>query len=301
MPLHPMLAPLMPLVAALPILIGQDGTQEASQTDIVAIGRDAANRMTVPVRIADHGPFQFLIDTGAQNTVLATSIAARLALPAAPQARLIGVAGVATVDTAHVEQIDLGRRSYYGLLVPLLKREDIGADGILGLDSLQGQRVVIDFARQIVAVGDAKSLGGNNGYEIVVTARRRSGQLIMTQADIDGVRVNVVIDTGAETSIGNRALQAALARHGLTGRAVLRSVTGQEITADTGFARKLDIDHITFQNVLIAYADSPPFAALGLASKPALFLGMRDMRALNRIAIDFSARRIYFDLPSSAL
>ena len=30
-----------------------------------------------------------------------------------------------------------------------------------------------------MAVADARSLGGNRGYEIVVTARRRSGQLIM--------------------------------------------------------------------------------------------------------------------------
>ena len=300
MPLHPLMAVLIPLTATFPLLAGQESTQPATTVDILAITTDRHDRMTVVVRIAEQGPFHFLIDTGAQNTVLSTSLAGKLSLQPEKKARLIGVAGTQEVDTVTIDQIDLGQRSFYSLLAPLLPREDIGADGILGLDSLQGQRVQIDFRKGLIAVDDAKALGGNRGYEIVVTARRRSGQLIMTDAVIDGIKVNVVIDTGAEYSIGNRALQHALVKSHGQGTMVLRSVTGQEITADLGVAGTLKINDMHFGNVLIAYADAPPFAALGLAEKPALFLGMRDMRALDRIAIDFSTRRIYFDLPQGA-
>ncbi len=300
MPLHPLLVALIPLAASFPLLAGQESTQPASTVDILAITTDQSNRMTVAVRIADKGPFRFLIDTGAQNTVLSTVLAGQLSLRSTAKARLIGVAGVQEVDTVIIDQIDLGQRSFYSLLAPLLAREDIGADGILGLDSLQGQRVQIDFRKDLIAVDDAKALGGNRGYDIVVTARRRSGQLILADALVDGVKVNVVIDTGAEYSIGNRALQSALTKQHGQGTVVLRSVTGQEITADLGIARNLKINDMNFVNVVIAYADAPPFAVLGLAQKPALFLGMRDMRALDRIAIDFSTRRIYFDLPQGA-
>lgn len=300
MPLHPLLVGLAPLAAIFPLLAGQESTQPASTVDILAITTDRSSRMTVAVQIADKGPFRFLIDTGAQNTVLSTALAGQLSLHSDKKARLIGVAGVQEVDTVIIDQIDLGQRSFYSLLAPLLSRDNIGADGILGLDSLQGQRVQVDFRKELIAVDDAKALGGNRGYEIVVTARRRSGQLIMTDAVIDGVKVNVVIDTGAEYSIGNRALENALAKQHGQGTVVLRSVTGQEITADLGIARNLKINDMNFVNVVIAYADAPPFAALGLAKKPALFLGMRDMRALDRIAIDFSTRRIYFDLPQGA-
>ena len=300
MPLHPLLVALVPLAATFPLLAGQESTQPATTVDVLAISNDRHDRMTVAVRIAEQGPFRFLIDTGAQNTVLSTALAGQLSLHPDATARLIGVAGTRDVDTVIIDQIDLGQRSFYSLLAPLLAREDIGADGILGLDSLQGQRVQIDFRKELIAVDDAKALGGNRGYEIVVTARRSSGQLIMTDAVIDGVKVNVVIDTGAEYSIGNRALQNALAKKHGRGTMVLRSVTGQEITADLGVARNLRINDMNFGNVMIAYADAPPFAALGLAEKPALFLGMRDMRSLDRIAIDFSTRRIYFDLPQGA-
>ncbi len=300
MPLHPLLGALVLLAGIFPLLAGQESTQPASTVDVLAITTDQSNRMTVSVRIAEQGPFRFLIDTGAQNTVLSTALAGQLSLHSDKKARLIGVAGVQDVDTVIIDQMDLGQRSFYSLLAPLLSRDAIGADGILGLDSLQGQRVQIDFRKGLIAVDDAKALGGNRGYEIVVTARRRSGQLIMTNAIVDGIKVNVVIDTGAEFSIGNRALQKALAKQHGQGTVVLRSVTGQEITADLGIARNLKINDMKFVNVVVAYADAPPFAALGLAEKPTLFLGMRDLRALDRIAIDFSTRRIYFDLPQDA-
>lgn len=300
MPIHPMLVPFVSLMVALPLLTGQDGTQQASQVDVIEIGIDREARMTVPVQIGKHGPFDFMIDTGAQNTVLSTRLATRLALPITGRAKLTGIAGSEMVDTVELDQIDLGKRSYYGLLAPLLKASDMGVDGIIGLDSLQGQRVQIDFRKGLIAVSDSKSLGGNRGYEIVVTARRKSGQLIMADAKIDGIHVEVVIDTGSETSIGNIALQARLARRGQQEQTELRSVTGQTITANMGYARVLQISDVNFGNVLIAFADSPAFAALGLDRKPALLLGMRDLRQLDRIAIDFSSRRIYFDVPEKA-
>lgn len=300
MPLpHPLLA-LAPLVSlAVPQIHGASGAQQAGDVEIVAARTDRYERMTVPVRIAEQ-PFHFLIDTGAQNTVLSIATAAQLALVPGGRARLIGVAGSQMVDTVEIDQIDLGRRSYYGIVAPLLEGRDIGADGIVGLDSLQDQRVLLDFRNKLMAIGDAKTLGGNSGYEIVVTARRRSGQLIMTNAMIDGVATDVVIDTGAESSIGNRALQRALSRRRGSEQTTLTSVTGQQIVADLGLARELKISSMSLRNVLIAYADAPPFESLGLAKKPAIFLGMRDLRSFNRVAIDFNTRRVMFDLPREA-
>lgn len=300
MAVNPLLIPAVSLMLSLPVLAGQEGSGKAGEVDVVEIGSDRFDRMTVPVRIGAHGPFDFMIDTGAQNTVISTSLATRLALPTAKRVRLTGIAGTKVVDSVEIEQIDLGTRSYYGVLAPLLEKKDIGADGIIGLDSLQGQRVQIDFKKGTMAVADAKTLGGNRGYDIVVTARRRSGQLIMAEAKIDGIRVDVVIDTGAESSIGNRALQKALARRHRGEQTELLSVTGQTITADINYASKLTIGEMSFTNVMIAYADSPPFEILGLSKRPALFLGMRDLRQLDRLAIDFAARKVFFDLPPSA-
>jgi predicted aspartyl protease len=289
---------IVPLVMAIPLPAGQASMPGAAGTDIVRTDDDRHERMTVPVRIGDHGMFRFLLDTGSQNTVLAASVALALDLPPGRSATVIGVAGSQRVATAEIDEIGLGRRSFYGLLAPLLQREHIGADGILGIDSLQDQRVLLDFPRNLIAVDDAKALGGNRGYDIVVSARRRSGQLIMTNAMIDGVRTDVVIDTGAQGTIGNLALKKALGKRMLREQSALYSVTGQQVMADIAVARRLAIGQLSLDNVVIAFTDAPPFAALDLNRRPALLLGMRELRVFQRVAIDFSTRKVLFDLTS---
>ncbi|MEK6638843.1 MAG: retropepsin-like aspartic protease [Pseudomonadota bacterium] len=49
--------------------------------DIIATAEDDALRMTVPVMINGQGPFRFVIDTGADRTVISSELAERLGLP----------------------------------------------------------------------------------------------------------------------------------------------------------------------------------------------------------------------------
>ena len=270
---------------------------QAGPVDVVSASKDLHDRMTVPVRIGQAGPFDFLVDTGSERTVLAQGIAMRLKLPTTGQGLLIGVAGTQLVDLVEVREINLGRRSFYDLTAPLLEEHNIGADGIIGLDSLQDQRVLLDFDKNRMAIGDAATLGGNRGYDIVVQARRRSGQLIMTNALVDGVRTDIVIDTGSDSSMGNRALQRALSKRRKGGTTQLLSVTGQSITADISLVRELKLGSISMNNSVLVFADSPAFDKLEMVKRPAMFMGMNHLRLFHRVAIDFSTRRILFDLP----
>lgn len=285
------LALLMPLPAL------QEAGQPASEIDVLQARRDLHSRLTVPVEIGEHGPFNFLIDTGAERTVLSHDTAARIGLLPSGSATVMGVAGSQKVQLVDVDEINLGRRSFYGLSAPLLENHFIGADGIIGLDSLQEQRVLLDFEHNRLAIDDAKHLGGNRGYEIVVTARRRSGQLIVTDALVDGVRTDIVIDTGAETSIGNLALQRALADRYPGSSSLLVSVTGQQVLAESGYARTVRFGKMMLNNTRLAFTDAPPFERLGLNKRPAMLLGMNQLRIFRRVAIDFKSRRVLFDLP----
>lgn len=267
-----------------------------AESEILQTGTDLADRMTVDVAVQGGGPYRFLIDTGSQRTVVSTALAETLRLPIGPTVRVVGIAGEDRVATARVETIDIGERSFYDLTVPLLKDQHIGADGILGTDSLQHQRVVLDFIRNTIEIGDPHELGGRRGYEIVVRAKRRSGRLIMTNALVDGIRTDVVIDTGASSTIGNRALQRAMHERS-QGNGTLTSVTGHILPVQFQLARKLRVDALEVTNVVIAFADAPAFAELGLRERPAIFLGMRELRAFKRVAIDFTTRKILFDLP----
>ena len=287
----------MALTATVAALLLAGAAPQIESAEAISAASDRHERMTVPVHIGTAGPFDFLIDTGSQNTVISTMLAQRLALPPDGEATVVSVAGREQRQTVTIDDLALGCRTYHGLVAPLLEARHIGADGIVGIDSLQDQRVLIDFAASRIVVGEARTLGGGDGFEIVVKARRKAGQLIMADAVIDRVRVAVVIDTGAQTSIGNRALHRALARRAASERVELTSVTGQTLTADVAEAGRLTMAGMEFTNVALAFADSPAFAALGLDRRPALLLGMAQLRLLRRVAIDFPTRRILFDVP----
>ena len=273
----------------------------AAGDEVLAVKRDVADRMTVAVDIGTvagtHRPFSFLVDTGAERTVIARTVANALGLVPNGRGILIGIAGTREVDMVTIESIMLGRRNLYAVASPVLEAESIGADGIIGLDGLQGQRILLDFDHNRMALGDSAMLGGDRGYDIVVRARRKSGQLIMTDAIVDGVRTDIVLDTGSDTSIGNAALARALARNHQHDTVQLVSVTGQQATAELGLARTLELGGLTLNNTLIAFSDAPPFARLGLIRRPAMLLGMAQLRLFHRVAIDFVGHRILFAVP----
>lgn len=270
--------------------------------EILEIEGDGYQRMTVAVMIGGQGPFDFLIDTGAQATVLSRALADQLQLFDRDTATLVGMASTRQVETTPIDDFTLGTRSFYIRQAPLVEGAHIGgADGILGLDSLQDQRVLLDFHKREIAVADAEQLGGNRGYEIVVRARERLGQLIITTARLDGIQVDVIVDTGAQGSVGNMALLNRMRRNQKLGNTEMTDINGQTQSGVVRVARELDLGRGSVQNFPILFADSRPFHTLGLADKPALILGMSELKLFRRVAIDFKTRRVLFDLPSDAL
>ena len=268
----------------------------------IAIEKDRLERMTVSVRIDQGGPYAFIIDTASQRTILSKEIAGALALDIEDEVTIVALAGSTVVQTVFVPSLTLGKRSYDGLISPTFRSANIGADGVLGLDSLQGQRILFDFLARNISIEDtSEPLKARSHREIVVTARRRSGQLIFTNATIAGVRTSVIIDTGGELSIGNKALQRRLRlKSSAMEQTSLVDVTGRSVQADYGIAEELLIGRARFGVIPIAFADIAPFKALKLDKSPALFLGMDALRKFDRVAIDFANRKIYFLIPKDA-
>ena len=287
---------------AAPAQPGQQPADDPTETEILALESDRYRRLTVPVTIGSQGPFQFMIDTGAQATVLSRDLADRLELFDRQSATLVGMASRKSVETTTVPNFGLGNRRFYIQTAPLIEGTYIGgADGILGVDSLQNQRVLIDFEKQRLSDADAEELGGNRGYEIIVKARRRLGQLIITQARLDGVRVAVIVDTGAQGSVGNPALMARLRNARGLGEVEMTDVNGQELSGPVKMAGELVVGRASVRNFPILFADSPPFRSLGLSEEPAMILGMAELKLFRRVAIDFKTQRILFDMPRGAM
>jgi predicted aspartyl protease len=279
----------------------QGAVDKTTQTEDVRFRDDRYERMTVPVRLSGTGPYRFLVDTGADRTAISHQLAAKLNLGSTGNATLHSVTGVSRVATATVPSLQLTRRNLRVNNAPLLDSADMGADGILGVDSLRSQRVLFDFEGQTISIvpSIAQDVRNEPGA-IVVQAKRRKGHLILTQATANGRRVNVVVDTGSQFSIGNSALRRQLlGSRQLTNshQVELESVTGQKLVGDLMFIRQVEIGGIQLKNLAVVFADSHAFRKLDLNDKPALLLGMNAMRAFKRVSIDFANKKLRIVLP----
>lgn len=267
------------------------------QTEILQLEQERHQRLTIPVTIDGAGPYDFMVDTGSQATAITHGINEQLDLEHLGTATLVGMASRRSVDLVELEELGLGSRTVYNLTAPILHREHVGADGIIGLDTLQDMRVLIDFRDNTIAVADASKAQSRNGFEIIVRARKKLDQLLITNAEIEGVKVTVIIDTGAQTSLGNIALQRRI-RAKRAEALITTDVNGVEMQGEWAIARDIEIGGLRLTNMPIAFADAPAFEALGLKDKPVLSLGMQHLKIFDRIAIDFARQRVLFDLPS---
>jgi len=301
---------LMPLFAAFGAQPAPEETspprpaaEAASET--VALGA-IETRMTVPVSIGGAPPQPFIIDTGAERSVVSRQLAGQLGLTAGPQVRLTTMTGSSQVQTVVVPSLSVGPvRDARAFNAPALEAAHLGGHGLLGIEQLRGHMVAIDFVRREMAVRPSRGTARGRTFardaeEIVVIARNRLGQLIVTEAQFEGHRVTVVLDTGSQISMGNLALQRRLKRIALKGPIELTSVTGEKLTVNYHIAGQVQIGGVVMRGLPVAFADVPPFDHFGLSKEPALMLGMDALRAFRRVEIDFPARRVRFMMTRSS-
>jgi len=272
---------------------------------------DAENRMNVLVMVDGHGPYVFVVDTGAERTVISHDLAHLLALKPGRKVNVIAITNQAIINTVIIPSLSVSKITARKIEAPTLDQVNLGAPGILGLDALQGHAVSIDFSRNEMSISPSARRQTSTFYglsydttreahAIVVTARNLFGQLIMTDAYCHGERVSVLIDTGTPLTIANPAfLKIAGKAPKSIGNVVVTSALGRDLVADYVLVDRIEIGGIGFNDVPMAVADAEPFRRLGLDDKPAVLLGMDALRLFQKVEIDFANREIRFRLPAS--
>jgi predicted aspartyl protease len=305
--------------ALLPLLLLGTTVPVAAQTapppsdallpsETLATGEDSANRLTVPVMVNGQGPFRFLIDTGSDRSVISKELAEKLALPSLGKATLVSLGGVDQVNTVRIGSLSVSaKRTLKNIQAPALPARYIGADGIVGIDALKGQRIVMDFAAETMLIepADTKAIRDESNLPgtIVVRAKSRLGQLVLVDADANGEEVWVVVDTGGQNSVGNTPLQKLMIKRTPPGgfkSVELLSVVGDRIPAQYTVIGKMRIGGVQMGNAAVAFVDAHPFKRFGLSRRPALLLGMDGLRSFRKVSIDFANRRVKFLIPEGS-
>jgi predicted aspartyl protease len=262
---------------------------------------DIYKRMTAPVKVNGAGPFPFVVDTGANQSVISESLVLQLGLARGEEAPLNGVAGVWVSGTT-TATLGIGSRTQVDVVMSILPGEAMGGAGLLGLDRLDGQKLTLDFHKQSLQIESGRH-ARRDPEAIAVKARRRGGQLTLIDVNLAGVPLTAFLDSGAQATIGNMALRdMALVRNPTSfwSKVPILSATGQTIEADIANLPALRVGGLHLPNWPVAFADLHTFRIWDLVKRPAILLGVDVMSRFERVSLDFARNEVSFRLPQGS-
>lgn len=267
--------------------------------------RSVHQYMILPVMVNGAGPFRFVIDSGADHSVISDRLVRQLNLPPARDVMVEGVVRAVRASSVHVATLRFGRYGAEDVDLPVLPDAWLGADGFLGLDLIGRYRVTLDFIRQRFIIEPSVSgwsMLRQSPRQEVISAMGRHGHLRAANCLVDGVRSAMLLDTGAEITVGNSALLAALQDHGLLtgtiGQATIQGVTGGQLTCRTVAFHRMKIQDLLFTGGTIGIADLHIFNVWGLSDRPALLVGMNFLRQFEAVSIDYRRKVFIFTIPA---
>nr|WP_312293677.1 pepsin/retropepsin-like aspartic protease family protein [Brevundimonas diminuta] len=248
----------------------------------------------------------FVIDTGAERSAISDRLAQALDLPPGPPVLVHGITTAQMTPTVRLPHLAFSERRFADLVLPVFPYGLLGADGLLGLDVLSRFRLTLDLRRRRVMIAASGadvvrrglSFGGRAsrvGLDITDVRSGRFSQLILTQVAADGVPAVAFIDSGAQYSIGNRALMRALdSRLGRVERPLVRvyGVIGQSLLVRSGAVTNLRLARRDLGPTPLLFGDLHAFRILNLIDRPALLLGADVLTRFSQVTLDYGRGRI---------
>jgi predicted aspartyl protease len=266
-----------------------------------ATSKDVAGRAVALVHINGEGPFRFILDTGANRSVLSHALAQRLGLSQS------GVGVVHSVDDAElamlvdVESLSFGTLRLSGGETPVLDGPMLGGEhGLLGVDGLAGRLLHVDFTKNCVEIYEDAAPISTKGWSSV-PGRIRFGSMLMVEGEIMGVHVNVLIDTGSDISLANESFRDAL--RGVGARSIQYRnghafTFGRPIVLTLRvWTPRLFLGRTVVQSVNAYIGNFHIFDLWGLQDEPTLLIGMDVLARAGEMAIDYENAVVHFRRP----
>ena len=278
-----------------------DADEPATKLDTI---QSRSEHMMAPVRINGQGPFNFLLDTGANISCVSRRLAERLDLKSVEQAQVHTVVGVRSRPIVRLDLLQIGSRDRRNVRAPSLPISAPEIDGVLGVDWLKGQRLTLDFKARNMEITKSRADRDEPGRVVVVPARRRNGQLTIVDADLNVKPISAIIDSGAQGTLCNRALRELVRKEEAASGGGIRqdpemvrmeTLAGESFIGESVFLPFLRLGGLRLGNVPVTYANMHVFDVWGLKDVPALVIGIDLLSQFERVALDFGRSAVRFE------
>lgn len=262
--------------------------------------RDRNGRVVAPVSVNGQGPFRFIVDTGANRSVLSQGLADRLGLSAIGMGNVHSVYGVTSAPMVRVTSLQYGDVSLRASDLPLLQGPVLaGEHGLLGVDGMAGRRLRMDFERNCIEIVPSRDARRLHGW-VSIRGELRFGHLVVVHGMIDRVRVNMLLDTGSDSSLANPALRVALdarmRRRPRVENTIAYSAGRPVVLENAILVPRMSMGELQVNNVTAYVGDFHIFRLWGLSEEPTLLLGMDVLSQARGIAIDYARASVHLHL-----
>ena len=274
-------------LTALCLIAGIGSSASARQdgeTTYLDLGTTPAGHPTVIINVGDHGPYSFVLDTGASHTAIALPMAEEVGY----QPESNDESEVQALDTVFIaDEYQLDRVTVNGrpigavdsVVLPAADDTPLDYVGFLATDALGVDRYQLNFAtNQLILHGPEPRF-----QDGIYSASRG---LIYTEARIGNrrPRIRVMIDTGSPRTFINARMRNLLPDRGTR---ITFNTRGVEHARPTGTRavtlRNLRVGGACLDVVPVLFANLDIFRSLGWLEGPAIILGMDSLENLNLI------------------
>lgn len=267
---------------------------QASEPHFVApTHRDQIGRIWAPVWINGKGPFRLVLDTGANHSGVNARVADILGIPLdqSSPVRLRGVTGNVMVPTIRVDTFTVGDLVLSPATLPIVTDAMGGAEGVLATNEFRDLRIIIDFRHDRIDIRHSRNERTPANFLTIPLERSGTG-LLMFHAQVGGLRVQTIVDTGGQRTIGNLAMRDELARH-LQGKTVqIFDVTAHAQSGEFFRSPPIELGAFKILDADITYGQMQVFEHWHLAKEPALLLGMDVIGLLDAFIIDYRRQEL---------
>lgn len=272
----------------------------------VPLSWDSTGHVVVPTIVNGKGPFDFVLDTGADESGVYAWFAKSLDLPKGGSAELSGATGSEQTTVARLSTLSVDGYIIRNVDADTLPDRPDGAKiaGVAGVDLMLGRLAVMDFgcgtAALLPITGTTAKIVGT-GATLIKAGSIRDGKQLTLPVTINGVGGVAVLDSGARATIINRKFasvagidpESSVFREGEP----TRGATTKSVASRVGPIGVVSFAGITRTDAVARVVDMPYLEGAGLAGTPAMNMGLDLLRG-TRLTIDYSSRQFWL-APSS--
>ena len=263
---------------------------------------DRHGRVIAPVMVNGQGPFRFIVDTGANRSVLSTTLAQVLGLTANSIGNVHSINSVDPAPLVDVRTLDYGPVALANASLPILGEAMMGGEqGVLGVDGMRGKRLRLDFDRRCIEIIPSSGAPSLLGWARL-QGELKFGHLVVVPGRVNNVRVNVIIDTGSDVSLANIAFRTAIdnARMRSSPQSFARAYTaGRPIILDRAIiVPQMRLSSVNVTDLTFFVGDFHIFDLWGYRDQPTVLIGMDVLSHAHAIAIDYERGTVHIRVPT---